>query len=288
MIAGIELGGTKTVVAIGSDAEPLQEQYRFPTTDPDSTLRTAAEWILARGPVEALGIASFGPVGINPDSPRYGTMLDTPKEGWSNFDLLALLSTLLPGVALTLETDVNAALLAEAQSGAAKDCPHAAYITIGTGIGAGLLVDGRIVHGALHPEFGHLRIPVDPNDTYPGACPYHGQCLEGLASGPAIAARWGRPAHEIPPEDPAWDLEANYLAHGVLAFLAIASPTRVIIGGGVSQAANFHSKVERHLRDLANGYFSTLEENHPYVVPPALHQDAGIKGALLIALLSRP
>jgi len=283
MIAGIELGGGKTVVAVGSDDGSLTEQHRFPTTTPHETLATAADWIAAQGSISALGIAAFGPVGINRHAPSYGRMLQTPKPGWPDFDLLAALATPLPGVPLILETDVNAAVLAEVTVGAAPACRNAAYITIGTGIGAGLIVDGHILHGDLHSEFGHLNVPRHPDDAYPGFCRYHGDCLEGLACGPALAARWGKPAHELPANHSAWDLEAWYLAQGILALLAIASPSRVIIGGGVSQADGFHTKVEARLRDLAHGYFSTLQDHQPYVVPPVLAQNAGIQGALLLA-----
>ena len=283
MIAGIELGGTKTVVAVGEDDGALTEQHRFPTTSPEETLAHAAEWISSQGTATALGIGSFGPVDINRSSATYGRMLRTPKKGWANFDLLAALSTPLGKLPCTLETDVNAALLAEIDSGAGQDCENAAYITIGTGIGGSLQVDGHILHGALHSELGHLNVPLHPDDTYPGHCIYHGQCLEGLACGPAIEARWGKPAHELPADHPAWDMESWYLAQGTLSLLAIASPTRVIIGGGVSQADDFHAKVESHLRTIAKGYFSTLDAHQPYVVPPQLGQNAGIQGALLLA-----
>lgn len=283
MIAGIELGGTKTVVAIGNNDGTLDEQFRFPTTSPDETLGKAVEWILDQGLIDSLGVGAFGPVGINPELPSYGKMLPTPKAGWSDFDLLSALSRDLPGVPMALETDVNAAALAEVDRGAATGCTNVAYITIGTGIGGGLIVDGKVLHGSLHSEFGHLNVPRHPDDQFAGCCSYHHSCLEGLACGPAMAERWGRPAHEISPDDPAWDMEAWYLAQGILSLLAIASPSRIVIGGGVSQAKAFHSKVEAHLREISAGYFSVLKENQPYVVPPALEQDAGIQGALLLA-----
>ncbi|MDE0826891.1 MAG: ROK family protein [Akkermansiaceae bacterium] len=283
MIAGIELGGTKTVVAIGDNDGSLGEQFRFPTTTPGETLGQAVEWVLDQGLIDSLGIAAFGPVGINREATSYGKMLPTPKEGWSDFDLLALLSKELPDAPIILETDVNAAVLAEVTMGAATGCSNVAYITIGTGIGGGLIVDGNILHGSLHSEFGHLNVPRHPDDDFAGLCPYHSTCLEGLASGPAISKRWGTPGHKLPADHPAWDMEAWYLAQGTLSLLAIASPSRVIIGGGASQAEGFHDKVEAHLRRLSAGYFSTLEENQPYVVPPSLEQDAGIQGALLLA-----
>lgn len=283
MIAGIELGGTKTVVAVGANDGTLLAQDRFPTTTPEETLATAGDWITQQGAVEALGIGAFGPISISPDSAKYGHVLRTPKESWSGYNLLGTLQARLPDIPCALETDVNAAMLAEVLVGAARGCQNAAYITIGTGIGGGILADGSILHGALHSEFGHLNVPIHPDDRFAGHCAHHHTCLEGLASGPAMAARWGRPAHEIPPDNPAWDLEAWYLAQGILSLLAITSPSRVIIGGGVSQADDFHQKVETQLRALARNYFSTLEDNAPYVVPPGLAQNAGIQGALFLA-----
>jgi fructokinase len=188
----------------------------------------------------------------------------------------------MPGVPVLLDTDVNVALWAEAALGAAKGATDAAYITIGTGIGAGVLCGGKLVHGAMHPEFGHLKVPIAPGDHFAGVCPFHGNCLEGLASGPAILSRWGKPAAELPPEHPAWDLEAWYLAHGILALLAILSPTRVIVGGGVSQSIGLHEKITELLKTLSNGYFDH-EGLETLVTPPALGQEAGIKGALLMA-----
>ena len=216
MIAGIELGGTKTVVATGTADGTVQEEWRFPTTEPEETFRRACGW------------------------------------------------------------------LAEARLGAAAGLEDVAYITIGGGIGAGILTGGELVHGALHPEFGHLKVPRPANDGFAGVCPFHADCLEGLASGPAIAARWGRPGVELPADHPAWEMEAWYLAHGVLALLAIVSPARVIIGGGVSQAEGFHARTGTLLEKLAAGYYPQLT-GAPYLVPPLLGQQAGIMGALLLA-----
>jgi fructokinase len=181
-----------------------------------------------------------------------------------------------------LETDVNAACLAEARLGAAAGLENVAYITIGTGIGAGILCDGRLLHGALHPEFGHIRVPRRPGDDFPGICPFHGDCLEGMACGPAIGTRWGKSAHELPSDHPAWETEAWYLAHGIIGLLAISPPQRVVIGGGVSQVEGLHEKTDSLLRELAGGYFPAVNEA-PYVVPPKLGQEAGIRGALMLS-----
>lgn len=281
MIAAMELGGTKTVVAVGERDGTVHDELRFPTTSPEDTFVRAIEWFRAKGVPSAIGIAAFGPVQIQTRAKNWGEMLATPKPGWSGFSLTKPLMEAFEGVELMLETDVNAACLAEVRLGAAEGLESVAYITIGTGIGAGVMCDGRLLHGALHPEFGHVLVPRKPGDDFPGTCPFHGDCLEGMACGPAIEARWGRPGSELPPEHEAWDTQAWYLAHGIQALLAIAPPERVVIGGGVSQAEGLHKKVEDLLVKLANGYFPALE-NLPYVVPPKFDQEAGIKGALLL------
>jgi len=284
MIAGIELGGTKTVVATGSADGLVHEEWRFPTTTPEETFAKAIDWLKARGTPEAIGIAAFGPVGIVSGRANYGKLLTTPKPGWADFSITGRLAAAFPAAKLIVETDVNAAALAEARLGAARGLDDVAYLTIGTGIGAGILSGGRLVHGALHPEAGHFKVPRQAGDEFPGVCPFHRDCLEGLASGPSMAARWGKPAADLPPGHPAWDMEAWYIAHGVLALLAIVSPARVIIGGGVSQAEGFHAKTEALLAEIGAGYFSPPQAT-PYVVPPLLEQQAGIKGALLLASL---
>ncbi len=281
MIAAMELGGTKTVVAIGESDGTLVEEMRFPTTTPEETFRTAIEWFSERGTPDAMGIAAFGPVQINPKAENWGVMLPTPKPGWGGFSITQPLLAAFPEMRITLETDVNAACLAEVRIGAAAGLENVAYITIGTGIGAGVMCDGRLLHGALHPEFGHILLPRKSGDDFKGICPFHSDCLEGMASGPAIAQRWGMAGSEISYDHPAWDTEAWYLAHGILALLAIAPPERVVIGGGVSQAQGLHEKTEALVRKLAAGYFPAVE-NVPYVVPPKFEQEAGIRGALML------
>lgn len=281
MRAGIELGGTKTVVAIGTAEGVVEEEWRFPTTTGEETMAAAIGWLKERGVAEWIGVAAFGPLGVNRGKGSYGCLLDTPKPGWAGFSIVGALGDAFPGAGVEIETDVNAAVLAEARLGAARGLEDVVYITIGTGIGAGILSGGRLVHGGLHPEFGHLKVPRMEGDGFAGLCPFHGDCLEGMASGPAIAARWGRPAHELGVDHVGWEMEAWYLAHGVLALLAIVSPERVIIGGGVSQAEGFHAKTEALLGKLAEGYFPNLLET-PYVVPPVLGQQAGIVGALML------
>lgn len=281
MIAGIELGGTKTVVAIGTAAGEIIEECRFPTQDPLKTLGFAIDWLRGHGAPDAIGIGAFGPIGIVPGRENYGKVLATPKPGWEGFSLTDSLAEAFPNAELTLDTDVNAAALAEARIGAAAGLDDVAYITIGTGIGAGILSGGHLIHGALHPEFGHLKVPRMPGDDFPGVCPFHADCLEGLASGPSIAARWEKPANELPADHPAWETQAWYLAHGILSLMAVVSPSKVIVGGGVSQAESLHEKINTRLREIAAGYYpQAMEEN--YAVPPALGQEAGIRGAFFL------
>lgn len=283
MIAGIELGGTKAVVAIGTREGQVVEECRFPTTTPEETLGQAVRWLRERGEPGAIGIAAFGPIGIVPGRENYGRILETTKAGWSGFSLTRAVAAAFPGAAIQLDTDVNAAALAEARIGAAAGLEDMAYITIGTGIGGGILSGGRLVHGALHSEFGHLKVPRMPGDEFRGVCPFHTDCLEGLASGPSIRGRWGSAGNELPADHPAWDTESWYLAHGILALLAIVSPARVVVGGGVSQAPGLHRKIHGRLIEIAGGYFPpALVEN--YIVPPVLGQQAGICGALLLAV----
>lgn len=284
MIAGIELGGTKTVVAIGSPTGRVIEEFRFPTTLPEETLGVAIEWLRERGQPDSIGVAAFGPIGIVPTRENYGRILNTTKAGWAGFSLVGCLSNAFPNARIALDTDVNAAALAEAKIGAGTGFDDVAYITIGTGIGGGILSGGSLIHGALHPEFGHLKVPRMPGDIFAGVCPFHGDCLEGLASGPAIAARWGKPGHELPAYHPAWETEAWYLAHGILSLVAIVSPSRVVVGGGVCQAEGLHAKINAKLIEIAAGYFPPVLVND-YVVPPALGQQAGICGAFLLALV---
>lgn len=282
MITGIELGGTKTVVGIGTAEGHLLDGCRFPTTTPAETLAFALDWLGGRGRPGKIGIAAFGPVGVVSGRENYGRILATPKPGWEGFSITDSVSRVYPDAELTLDTDVNAAVLAESKIGAAQGLDDVAYITIGTGIGCGILSGGRLVHGAIHPEFGHLKVPRMPGDDHPGGCPFHRDCLEGLASGPAIRDRWNAAAHQLPADHPAWEMQAWYLAHGILSLLAIVSPSRVIVGGGVSQVDGLHARISTKLEEIAGGYFPSAMETD-YIVPPALGQEAGIRGAILLA-----
>jgi fructokinase len=280
-IAAMELGGTKTVVALGDDQGRLLEEFRYPTTTPEETMAVAVAWWRERASFDRLGIGSFGPIRVDVTARDYGTFLTTPKLAWQGFSLSAFVREHLPGVRLFLDTDVQAALLAEMTCGAARGVKDALYLTVGTGIGAGIASGGRLVHGALHPEMGHLLVRRHPEDSFAGVCPYHGDCWEGLASGPAMAQRWGAAAHTLPSDHPAWEMEAFYLAQGLYAACAMVSPQRLILGGGVSQAEGLLEKVSVWMDRFSQGYFESLGAR---VVAPVLGQQAGIVGAIQLAL----
>ena len=278
MIAGVEMGGTKTVVAVGETDGTVHEELRFPTTSGPETYQRIVEWIGERGRPEAIGVGAFGPVSVNPARADYGSMLATPKPGWKGFSITGALEQAFPEARVSLDTDVNVAAVAEAAG-----LESVINITIGTGIGGGGLVGGKMLHGAIHSEFGHWMPRRAPGDDFEGVCPFHGDCLEGLASGPSMTKRWGKEPKDLPADHPAWEMESHYLAQAVMTLLATVCPERVVIGGGVSQAEGFHEKVEAKVREGSQGYFAALEENRPFVVPPAHGQQAGIRGALMLA-----
>ncbi len=284
---GIEAGGTKFVVAVGTGPQDLAAQERFPTTTPEETIERAIAFFREYGKgLEAVGIASFGPVDLHPASPTYGHITTTPKAGWADTDFAGRVARAL-GVPVGFDTDVNAAALAEYQWGAAQGLDTFIYLTIGTGIGGGGMANGALLHGLLHPEMGHLRIPHDRGrDPFPGACPYHGDCFEGLASGTAIRERWGRPAEELPPDHPGWALEAEYLALGLVNLICTLSPQRIILGGGVMQNQALFPQVRQRVAELLAGYLAhpaITETIASYIIPPALGERAGILGAIALA-----
>ncbi len=290
LYGGIEAGGTRFVCALGSGPDNLRAQARFPTGSPAETLARAVDFFRegqARfGPLAAIGVGAFGPLDLHPDSPAYGRITATPKPGWAGADLLAPLRAAF-GLPLALDTDVNAAALGEARWGSAQGLETLLYLTVGTGIGGGGLVRGRPLRGLIHPEMGHIRVPHDREaDPFGGGCPFHGDCLEGLASGPAMRARWGQPAETLPDDHPAWELEAGYLALGVVNLICILSPQRVVLGGGVMQRAGLLPRIRRRVVELLSGYVQApqiLTGMDAYLVPPALGARAGVLAAIAIA-----
>ncbi len=284
---GIEAGGTKFVCAIGSGPDSLQAETQFPTTTPDETIGRAIEFFQSQ-PAElaAIGIAAFGPVDLNPASPTYGYITTTPKSGWANTDLVGAIGRAL-GVPVGFDTDVNGAALGEHRWGAARGLDTFLYLTIGTGIGGGGMLGGRLMHGLIHPEMGHMRLPHDWDaDPFPGLCPYHGDCLEGLAAGPAIQARWGQPAQTLPDDHPAWPLQARYLGLALANLVCILSPQRIILGGGVMNVLPLLALVRSEMQQLLNGYVQApeiLQQIDTYIVAPGLGSRAGALGAIALA-----
>lgn len=277
----IELGGTKTLVAAGNSPEDMSKPLRIPTTDPEMTLARAIEH-LSGLEVEALGIASFGPVELRWGHPDYGTIVSTPKPGWSGARVLDVLGDGL-GVPAVIETDVNGAALGEGRWGAAKGLTDFVYITVGTGIGGGSVVNGRIAGGLGHSEMGHVVVQPHPDDDFPGRCPYHGTCLEGMANGPALEDRFGPPDtwHDT---SAAVELISFYLAQALRDLVYVVSPQRIIVGGGVSRIEKFHSRVRAQLLDQLAGYPGIDEYgSEDYVVAPGLGDRSGLAGGLVLA-----
>ena len=285
-LGALEAGGTKMVCAIGDEHGNVIERYSLPTRSGDETVREIIEYFRAH-PVEALGVSSFGPLNLDPASPEYGNITTTPKAGWVNYPLRRNLAEAL-GVPVGIDTDVNGAALAEARIGAGKGVDSLVYYTIGTGIGGGAVVNGQLLHGLVHPEMGHMLLRPVENDPAPhGFCPYHDGCLEGMAKGPAIEKRWGKPAAELPEDHIAWEIEAEYLAQMCVNTIVVLSPKMIVLGGGVMHQMHLFPRIRRRTQELLNGYVAhsaILENIDAYIVPPALGDNAGAAGSLLLAL----
>jgi fructokinase len=290
LFGGIEAGGTKFRCMAASDPYHIAAEISFPTTHPAETLRGVADFFgpfVHRGELQAVGIGSFGPVDLDPASPTYGYIITTPKAGWARVDLVGAIRQALRRP-VAFDTDVNAAAIGEyhwTPSNAGRD-PFV-YITVGTGIGVGVIANGRPVHGLIHTEAGHMVIPHNPQiDPFDGICPFHGDCLEGLASGPAMARRWGRPAEQLDADHKGWELEADYLALAIANLVYVYSPQRIILGGGVSQHAGLHILVRQKVQRVLNGYIHSpviLGDISEYIIPPTLGKDSGVLGAIAMA-----
>jgi len=288
MIYGaIEAGGTKWVCAKGTGPDDLRENVVFSTTTPEETIRRAIAFFNENGaePVAAVGVGSFGPVELRVSSPSWGSITNTPKPGWQNTNIIGLLEEGID-VPLAFDTDVNAAAIAEHRWGAARGLSTFYYITVGTGIGAGGMVNDQLMHGLVHPEFGHIPVPHDrDSDPFPGVCPFHGDCLEGLASGEALRARWGKQG-ELITDDRAWALEADYLAIGIVSAIFALSPQRIVIGGGVMKQPSLLPRIHARVLELVAGYIDIDEQAggiDRYIVAPVLGDRAGVLGAIELA-----
>jgi fructokinase len=287
LYGGIEAGGTKFVCVVASGPEDIRGETRFPTTTPQETIGKAIEFFRPFLPLAGIGIGTFGPVDLDPASPTFGYITTTPKPYWANADIAGSVQRGL-GVPVKIDTDVNAAALGEFRWGAAQGCDPVLYITIGTGIGGGGILHGKPMHGLVHPEMGHMRLPHDLKaDPFPGACPYHGDCFEGLAAGPALKARWGRPAENLPADHPAWVLEAHYVALAVANLVVVLSPRRVVLGGGVMEHPGLVQQVRGQVLALLNSYVQSptiLEHIDDYIVLPGLRNRAGVLGSVALAM----
>ena len=275
---GIETGGTKWECAIGTGPDDLRATSTIPTTTPEETIGRVVAFFEREGPVAAIGIGSFGPIDQKPGSATWGHITSTPKPGWAHTDVGGEIGRRL-SVPVAFDTDVNAAALGEHRWGSAQGLDTFCYITIGTGIGGGGMAGGRLLRGLAHPEFGHMRIPHDrARDPFEGACPYHGDCWEGLASGQAIEARWGRPADELDGDEAVWMLQAHYLALGLVSVICVLSPERILLGGGVMRRPGLLPLVHREVEGLMNGYQETAT-----IMLPALAPHSGVLGAIALA-----
>jgi fructokinase len=285
LVAAIEAGGTKFRVAIARGLDVVADTT-IPTTAPDETIGATIDWIRDADPIAAVGIACFGPLDLDRSSPTYGSITATPKPGWTNTPVLALVGDSL-GVPTAIDIDVGGAALAEWKWGAARGVDHFIYLTIGTGVGGAVVIDGKIHHGLGHPEMGHITLERVPGDDYLGHCAFHQACLEGMAAGPAIAERWGAPAASLADRLEVWDLEATYLAQALRTLTYVLAPQRIVIGGGVMQQDGLLDLLREKLGEQLNGYITSdalsgsLDD---YVVAPEFGQDAGLIGAIALAI----
>ena len=285
LIGSIEGGGTKFVCAVIEQDNQILAETRVPTTTPEKTLGACLDFFRRQesllGKITALGIACFGPLDAHPGSPTYGHILATPKAGWVMADVVGPFKEGL-GIPVGFDTDVNGAVLAEARWGAGIGLSDLVYITIGTGIGGGAIVNGELLHGLMHPEMGHVRLPrLAGDEGFDGVCPFHGDCFEGLANGPAMAARWGQPAETLEQGHPAWELEAGYIALALQGVICTLMPQRIILGGGVMSAEFLFPMIREKTLKYLNGYIRSeviLDGIEKYIVPPGLGTRSGILG----------
>lgn len=290
LFAGIEAGGTKFVCAVGDASGNIHEKIIIPTTTPDETIKHVIKYFQAideNTPITAMGIASFGPIELDQKSPQYGYITTPPKPGWGYYNFLGTMQKAFP-IPTGFDTDVNGAALGEHRWGAAQNLDTFIYVTVGTGIGAGGLISGKLMHGLTHPEMGHIFIPHDlKKDKFAGVCPYHGDCLEGLATGPSLQKRWGvKSAMDLPADHPAWDLEAEYLAYAFANYILTLSPQKIIVGGGVMKRKELFPKIRARVKSLLNGYIKheqILNNLDEYIIAPGLGEQSGICGAMALA-----
>jgi fructokinase len=280
MLGAIEAGGTKFVCAVGDETGKIIERIQIPTLGPDETITKVIEFF-KNYTLDAIGVGSFGPIDVNRESPSYGSITSTPKVGWRDYPIVKTLEKefRLP---MGFNTDVNAAALGEVMLGAAKGLDSCLYITVGTGIGAGAIVQGKLLQGLSHPEMGHILVRRHPQDVYQGKCPYHGDCLEGLAAGPAIEERWGAKGMDLVNRQEVWELQGYYIAQALMHYILILSPQKIILGGGVMNQKQLFPTIYKYLKEFVADYVQ-LPELSDYIVSPGLGDAAGITGSLMLA-----
>ena len=295
LYGALETSGTKMFCAIGNEAGQIVDQMKIPTTTPNETMPKVIEYFKSKidpslsddEKISALGVACFGPVDLREGSKTYGSILNTPKVAWRNYPMLKTLQEAL-NIPVAIDLDVNVALLGETTWGTAKDLTDAVYVTIGNGIGMGAISAGEPVHGMLHPEAGHIRMQIIPGDDYKGSCPSHGACFEGMASGVAIAERWGKEAKDLLDKPEVWELEAKYIAQALYAIILTLSPQKIILGGGVMSNAQLFPMIRKNVVEYINDYIDTkeLRNINSYITPSALNGNQGVMGAIKLAEMS--
>ncbi len=280
----LEAGGTKMVCAIGDQNGQILEQVSIPTRYPEETVPEIIDYFRKKE-IAALGIACFGPLDLNQRSATYGYITTTPKPGWANYDIVGAFQKALQ-IPIGFDTDVNGSLLGEVTYGSSKGLENVVYITVGTGIGGGVMSGGKLLHGMLHPELGHMLLHPHPSDPYPGKCPFHRHCLEGLASGPAIEERWGVKGKDLAGRDEVWELEAYYIGQAIVNLILTLSPERIILGGGVMHQLQLFDLIRAEVKKQLNDYIVTplLQNMEHYIVPASLHDDQGIMGCIRLAM----
>ncbi len=280
MFGAIEAGGTKFVCAVSDENFTIKERVSIPTTTPEETM-TEVFSFFDQYELTAIGIGSFGPIDVNKESDTYGYITSTPKTSWKFYDFLGSVKNRY-SVPIGWTTDVNAAALGEIKLGAAKGLKSCVYLTVGTGIGGGAVINGELLEGYGHPEMGHIPVRLHPNETYKGTCPYHGDCLEGIAAGPAIEGRFGKKGHLLADQEEVWEMEAYYLAQALMNYTLILSPERIVLGGGVMKQKQLYPLVRQKFAELINDYVQ-VPDLEQYIVAPGLEDNAGILGSLLLA-----
>lgn len=290
LYGGIETGGTKTICGVGDSSGTIINKTAVSTAGPEATMEKIIEFfreIHQKTPLSAFGIVSFGPIDVDLNSPTYGCITTTPKEGWAYFNIVNKIKQVF-NLPVGFDTDVNGAAIGEARWGTGKGINNLLYWTVGTGIGAGGVLSGKLMHGLIHPEMGHAYVPYNKTkDPFDGICSYHGNCLEGLASGPAIEKRWNvERATDLPPDHMAWDLEAEYLGYAIANCILMASPQKIIIGGGVMNNKELYPKIRKKVAEFLYGYVkheSVLVNLNEFIVPPELGDYSGVYGAIALA-----